>query len=365
MNVILEESLKEKNLGNVCFQKEDFAEALNRYQAAIRNFPIPKLNPITNLWEENEPKELSDLRAVICNNIAACYIKMDEFEVAVGYATNTLRTKGFQRNLKALYRRGLSYENLGNYEEALKDYHLILEDDPENEEIRTAISRIENLSQSILVKEEELTTSESVSYTISSHPLGKNDLKINNNFVSVVQMTVPSGAGEHIGMALFDTSLSSGIYHIQIRLATLYYGTVIGLYQHSMRMPHPNFDDYSNSLGYQADGRVDQYHNRYYGNHPFTEGKVVTLEVDATNRTLHFLINRMLQPVSFTQLPIPLRLFVELWEVGDAIEIQSFRRLATSSITAATPRAPCNESGGRKRQPRAVVWGTYEDNFFS
>jgi tetratricopeptide (TPR) repeat protein len=59
------------------------------------------------------------------------YLKLKEFKNALNDANSALKIK--PDYLKAFHRRGKAYQALHRYEEAIRDYQLILEQEPHNE----------------------------------------------------------------------------------------------------------------------------------------------------------------------------------------------------------------------------------------
>jgi hypothetical protein len=43
------------------------------------------------------------------------------------------------------------------------------------------------------------------------------------------------------------------------------------------------------------------------GNNPWNEKDIISIEIDSNNKTLHFFINNILQPVSLWNIPFPLK----------------------------------------------------------
>jgi hypothetical protein len=61
---------------------------------------------------------------------------------------------------------------------------------------------------------------------------------------------------------------------------------------------------------------VHIYQNGFIpGNNPYKENDIISLEVDTINKTVHVLINKILQPVSLCNVPFPLKSEV-CWFVG-------------------------------------------------
>jgi tetratricopeptide (TPR) repeat protein len=76
-------------------------------------------------------------------NAAQCNINLQEYPAAIRKATEALKKD--EKNVKALYRRGLSRNHVGLAEEALKDLSVALEVDPGNQAVAVEIARSKKL----------------------------------------------------------------------------------------------------------------------------------------------------------------------------------------------------------------------------
>ncbi|KAJ1993594.1 hypothetical protein H4R33_000595 [Dimargaris cristalligena] len=106
----LDEALEIKTLGNNLFKEGNYAGALNEYEEALRHCPSTEDLNMSHLY----------------NNMAACHLKLDEYEHAVEACTDSLRHQ--PRSEKALYRRAKANEALATSSSlaaALKDYRVI------------------------------------------------------------------------------------------------------------------------------------------------------------------------------------------------------------------------------------------------
>jgi len=75
-------------------------------------------------------------------NAAMCYIKTENWRAALEACDKVLTIDGEEKNLKALYRRGVSKLNLGRFPEAKKDLMAAYEIDNKNKDVRKALAKL-------------------------------------------------------------------------------------------------------------------------------------------------------------------------------------------------------------------------------
>eukprot|EP01100_Stratorugosa_tubuloviscum_P015738 TRINITY_DN929_c2_g1_i2.p1 TRINITY_DN929_c2_g1~~TRINITY_DN929_c2_g1_i2.p1 ORF type:complete len:203 (-),score=88.00 TRINITY_DN929_c2_g1_i2:202-810(-) len=109
---------KAKEQGNDLFRSNSLREALNFYSQGLEYF--------NNCWglKEQEEKKVNALKAILHLNSSACKIKLSEFREALLDAEKSLDYD--PENGKAFYRRAQANANLGNYDEAMKDFEIVV-----------------------------------------------------------------------------------------------------------------------------------------------------------------------------------------------------------------------------------------------
>ncbi|CAI6368171.1 unnamed protein product [Macrosiphum euphorbiae] len=115
------EGLYEKNLGNALVQKQKWAEAILRYTRAI---------------------EYYDKDPIFYANRALCYLKTNEFKLAIIDCTSSLKLD--KTYVKAFQRRSAAYMALGMYNEAKKDIQDVLKLEPNNNQAKVDIEVVNN-----------------------------------------------------------------------------------------------------------------------------------------------------------------------------------------------------------------------------
>ncbi|KAF0983662.1 hypothetical protein FDP41_007577 [Naegleria fowleri] len=118
------EALKEE--GNTLLRNGKYQEAYNEYTKAI----------------EIDPKN-ANLNAVLYCNRAAAATKLGKHDVAIKDATKAIELN--DSYLKAYMRRGSSYIELEQYEDAMRDYNKAHELDKDNEEIEQKLKEVRKL----------------------------------------------------------------------------------------------------------------------------------------------------------------------------------------------------------------------------
>jgi tetratricopeptide (TPR) repeat protein len=99
---------KIKHEGNLFFQKADYAKALEKFNQAAEKCT-------------NDEKEL---KAICCQNAAACLEKLGKFPECILKCTEALKHK--PRYLKAIARRASAHSHLNEDEEALRGTNSLL-----------------------------------------------------------------------------------------------------------------------------------------------------------------------------------------------------------------------------------------------
>ncbi|XP_028967404.1 protein unc-45 homolog B [Galendromus occidentalis] len=160
------DELKEE--GNQLFRQQDYCAALEKYMEALK---------ITT--ESDLPN-----KAVLHNNKAMAYLKLDRFEDAREEASTVLLLD--PSNVKALFRRAQAYDALGKTDLAFKDARQILHLEPKNQTVLPLLERLSAKLQDI-AKEQSSTKSkaESMLNVIKdqSQPLDKKMAAVNNLIV--------------------------------------------------------------------------------------------------------------------------------------------------------------------------------------
>jgi peptidylprolyl isomerase len=117
------EALKLKEEGTKAFQEKNYEVALEAYNEAC------------SLLEGNETNQ--GLFTACKGNAAQAAINLHHYTDALDYTTEVLKLDN--KNIKALFRRGVAKNHLGMHEEALTDLHFALELDPENKAAKAEV----------------------------------------------------------------------------------------------------------------------------------------------------------------------------------------------------------------------------------
>ncbi len=125
------------------FQAGNYQGALDKFVEAFDNVP-----PITT--EEREAGDYTFVgdACALHNNIALCFIKMDNFQGVIAECTATLDLEAAagpiekKMVVKALLRRGAAHEALGDWQKALDDMCKVMELDATKAEAADAIGRL-------------------------------------------------------------------------------------------------------------------------------------------------------------------------------------------------------------------------------
>ncbi|KAH7435620.1 hypothetical protein KP509_06G072000 [Ceratopteris richardii] len=126
-----------KDQGNDLHGKGMYKEAIEKYSRGKRNLvKVPTA-------------EAAKLQLACSLNLMSCYLKTGEFQKAIEEGTEVLERD--PKNLKALYRRGQAYRELGQLRQAFKDISKAAAVDPDDTHVKLVLRQIE---EQLEIKEE-------------------------------------------------------------------------------------------------------------------------------------------------------------------------------------------------------------------
>ncbi|KAF0911958.1 hypothetical protein E2562_012770 [Oryza meyeriana var. granulata] len=127
---IMDDAEKIKTTGNRLFKEGKFALAKAKYEKVLREYN--HVHP----QDDDEGKIFANSRSSLQLNVAACYQKMGEYRKSIDTCNKLLEANPV--HVKALYRRGMSYMLLGDFDDAKKDFEKMIAVDKSSEPDATA-----------------------------------------------------------------------------------------------------------------------------------------------------------------------------------------------------------------------------------
>ncbi|KAJ8428140.1 hypothetical protein Cgig2_011513 [Carnegiea gigantea] len=126
-----------KEEGNTLYKSKAYQSAINRYDKAFQYLCliVPE--------NEHDEKLIEELAIQINLNIATCWLKLKEFELAKRQCDVVMNFDSF--NVNARFRRAQALLNMVLSKEANQDLLVAIQLEPYNEEIRDELSRVEKL----------------------------------------------------------------------------------------------------------------------------------------------------------------------------------------------------------------------------
>ncbi|XP_078162423.1 tetratricopeptide repeat (TPR)-like superfamily protein [Carex rostrata] len=119
-----------KQEGNELHSRGQYREAAHKYNRAKDNV-------------KNVPSAAAQTLQLLCSlNLMSCYLKTGQFNECITEGTEVLSYES--RNVKALYRRGQAYRELGNFEAALVDLKKAYEITPDDETIANVLRDVKD-----------------------------------------------------------------------------------------------------------------------------------------------------------------------------------------------------------------------------
>eukprot|EP01018_Ginkgo_biloba_P033395 Gb_29099 [translate_table: standard] len=122
---IMDEAEKIKSIGNRLFKEGKYELAKAKYEKVLKDFNY--VNP----QDDEEGKIFVQTRNSLHLNVAACYQKIGECKKSIESCNKVLGEN--PGHVKALYRRGIAYMENGDFDEARKDFNLMIDVDKSSE----------------------------------------------------------------------------------------------------------------------------------------------------------------------------------------------------------------------------------------
>ncbi|KAJ6968761.1 peptidyl-prolyl cis-trans isomerase PASTICCINO1 [Populus alba x Populus x berolinensis] len=127
---VMDEAEKIRTTGNRLFKEGKFELAKAKYEKVLREFN--HVNP----QDDEEGKVFLNTRNLLNLNVAACHLKSGECRKSIETCNKVLEAN--PAHVKALYRRGMAYMEVGDFEEARSDFEMMLKVDKSSEPDATA-----------------------------------------------------------------------------------------------------------------------------------------------------------------------------------------------------------------------------------
>ncbi|KAJ0027515.1 hypothetical protein Pint_35291 [Pistacia integerrima] len=139
---IMDEAEKIRVSGNRLFKEGKFELAKAKYEKVLREFN--HVNP----QDDEEGKVFVNTRNLLHLNVAACFLKMGECRKSIEACNKVLDAN--PAHVKALYRRGMAYMAVGDFEEARSDFEMMMKVDKSSEPDATAaLSKLKKTMQEL------------------------------------------------------------------------------------------------------------------------------------------------------------------------------------------------------------------------
>lgn len=131
--------------GNRLFKEGKYALAKAKYEKVLRDFN--HVNP----QDDEEGKEFSNTRNMLHLNVAACYLKLGECRKSIEICDKVLDANPV--HVKALYRRGMAYMELGDFQDAKNDFEKMMKFDKSSEpDAKAALQKLKQTQQEVARK---------------------------------------------------------------------------------------------------------------------------------------------------------------------------------------------------------------------
>ncbi|XP_068619182.1 uncharacterized protein [Battus philenor] len=136
---LYEAATHHKERGVLLVKEKRVVDAFRRFSKALKLLiAIEPLDP--EAISDESAKEIIDLKVKLYNNLAHCQLQFNEYNAALELCNRAIKLD--PDNLKALYRRCVSYHGLKIYEEAWQDIQRVLVLDPNDKAARNKASEL-------------------------------------------------------------------------------------------------------------------------------------------------------------------------------------------------------------------------------
>ncbi|VVC24518.1 Tetratricopeptide repeat,Tetratricopeptide repeat-containing domain,Tetratricopeptide-like helical [Cinara cedri] len=119
------EAARQKEAGNILFRQKRYMDAFHRFNLSIRSVLFLRDEKAEGVREKRDI-----LYSTVCNNMAACQLKLHNYEHARVLATKVLTVD--PSNLKAFLRRSQAFVELKMFDNAFVDARYVLDHCPAN-----------------------------------------------------------------------------------------------------------------------------------------------------------------------------------------------------------------------------------------
>lgn len=132
-DVLVSSAEKVKNIGNDYFKRAAYAEAVQKYEKALRYLAYFQGSADAGVEAQMKTIKLS------CNlNNAMCNLKLKAWRAAADSATLAIALD--PQSVKAFFRRGQALAEMSEYDDSIKDLTFALTEEPANAEVRTLLA---------------------------------------------------------------------------------------------------------------------------------------------------------------------------------------------------------------------------------
>ncbi|KAH9605673.1 hypothetical protein KSS87_021524 [Heliosperma pusillum] len=181
-----------KDRGNSFFRQNYFDRAATCYDDACKLLSLS-----IGVHEGDDVKSISDIAVSLNSNLAACALKLEEYQAALDLCSMILDT--FPQNVKALFRRAMAFMKLKRFSEAVLDLNGALVVEPKNKDVLRELAVVKG---HLLIKENGKRALE-IDHVVNVDINNKKHVHSSDSFVSFKDV-------ESENMELLDDSSSRG-----------------------------------------------------------------------------------------------------------------------------------------------------------
>eukprot|EP01125_Pyxidicula_operculata_P001783 TRINITY_DN11621_c0_g1_i1.p1 TRINITY_DN11621_c0_g1~~TRINITY_DN11621_c0_g1_i1.p1 ORF type:complete len:359 (+),score=98.21 TRINITY_DN11621_c0_g1_i1:25-1101(+) len=137
---------KVRQIGNSLFSAGKFAEAVAKYEKAVRYLNAAET-------DDSNEESVKNAKLPCQSNAAMCYLKLNKYADALENCEKVLAVD--PKNIKALFRKGQAQTGSKDFEDAIKTFREIEKIDPENKEAKREIERVKKHHEALVQKQQK------------------------------------------------------------------------------------------------------------------------------------------------------------------------------------------------------------------
>jgi len=193
----MEQAEKMKERGTIFFQQNKIKLAIAKYKQVVDLLQFE-----TSIEDAEKKAKRDQIYHAAHLNIALCFLKIGDATECINHCDKVLAEN--EQNVKALFRRGQAKQNIGDNDEAMKDFSKVLQLEPDNKAAAAGVQQCKAKAKEQMQKDKALFGNMFEKFARED---AKHDVKRKANqsaAASTVNGSAASGEGKIVGEGVVD-----------------------------------------------------------------------------------------------------------------------------------------------------------------